>query len=86
MRWQPVAMPPSAAALLNKARAGRGGQSIKFSRTQEFVAALCWFATFPLETRLKIAHEFGIHLATQDQTKTDSMPSVSVAVCGPPVE
>jgi hypothetical protein len=49
MRWQPIAIPPSATGLLNMARGGRERLSGKFSRTQEFVAALYWFATFPLE-------------------------------------
>jgi hypothetical protein len=75
MRWQLTAMPPSAAASLNKARAEWGGHGHGFSRTQEFVAALYWFATLPLETRRKIAREFEIHLATQDQMKTGTMSS-----------
>ena len=74
MRCQATAIPASAAALLNRARTGRGGRSREFSRTQEFVAALYWFATFPIETRLEITREFGIRLATQDQMKIDTMP------------
>jgi hypothetical protein len=42
------------------------GQAGKFSRAQEFVAALYWFATFPLEARLEIVREFGIQLAARD--------------------
>jgi hypothetical protein len=72
MRWQPTAMPPSAAALLNKARAGHKGQRRAFSRTQEFVAGLYWFTTLPLETRLELVHEFRAGLATQDQLKADT--------------
>jgi hypothetical protein len=75
MRWQPIAMPPAAVTLLNKARAGRTNQSCAFSRTQEFVAALSWFAAFPLETRVAIFREFAIDLALQDQAKIDTKPS-----------
>ena len=61
MRWQPTVIPPSAAALLLTARARRGRQGSKFSLRQQFVAALHWFTTFPLETRLEIVREFGAH-------------------------
>jgi hypothetical protein len=67
MRWQLTVMPPSAAALLNKARAGRQGHGRGFSRTQEFVAGLYWFATLPRETRLEIVHAFRASPATQDR-------------------
>jgi hypothetical protein len=67
MHWLPVAMPPSAAGLLNRARAERGVQGGAFSRTQEFVAALHWFAAFPLAIRVAIAHQFKPHRAEQDQ-------------------
>jgi hypothetical protein len=65
MRWQVTVMPPSATALLRAGRAG--GQSGKFSLTQEFVAALYWFTTFPLETRLEIVREFGIVRTAQER-------------------
>jgi hypothetical protein len=72
MRWQPTAMPPSAAALLNKARAGRGVRGAEFSRAQEFVAALSYYATLPVELQLKIVQEFGIVAAesTDDRVFT----------------
>ena len=72
MCWQPTAMPPSAAALLNKARAGHKGEGRAFSRTQEFVAGLYWFTTLPLETRLGLVHEFMAGLATEDRLKADT--------------
>jgi hypothetical protein len=59
-------MPPPAAALLNRARAGHQGEGRAFSRTQEFVAGLYWFTTLPLETRLGLVHDFRAGLATQD--------------------
>jgi hypothetical protein len=65
MHWQAIAMPPSAAALLTKARAGRKGQGGAFSRTQEFVAGLYWFTTLPLETRLELVHAFTARPVTQ---------------------
>jgi hypothetical protein len=58
MRWQLTAMPPSAAAWLNKARAGHKGQGRGFSRVQEFVAGLYWFAALPLETRLEFVRTY----------------------------
>jgi hypothetical protein len=72
MRWELTAMPPSAVALLNKARAGDTGQGGAFSRTQEFVAGLHWFATLPLETRLELVHRFRARPVTQDQLRADS--------------
>ena len=72
MCWQPTAMPPSAAALLNKARAGHKGEGRAFSRTQEFVAGLYWFTTLPLETRLALVHEFRARLVRQDRLKADT--------------
>jgi hypothetical protein len=70
MRWQPTAMPRSAADLLHNARGRRRGPGGEFSRTQEFVAALYWFTTFPLEMRLEMVREFGNHHAMKDDTKT----------------
>jgi hypothetical protein len=32
---------------------------------------LPWFTTFPLEVQLEIVRRFEVHLAAQDQTKTD---------------
>jgi hypothetical protein len=58
MRWQLTGMPPSAAALLNKARAGHRGEVREFSRVQEFVAGLYWFSTLPLDTRLELVHAY----------------------------
>jgi hypothetical protein len=58
MHWELTAMTPSAAAWLDKARAGNQGQGRAFSRTQEFVAGLSWFTTLPLETRLDLVHAF----------------------------
>ena len=72
MRWQPIAMAPSAAALLDKARAGPKGQGRAFSRTQEFVAGLYWFTTLPLETRLALVHEFRARPVRQDRQKADT--------------
>ena len=71
MRWQPIAMPPSAAALLNKARAGHRGQVRRFSRMQEFVAGLFWFSTLPLETRLEFVHAYR-SVWRQDRPKADT--------------
>jgi hypothetical protein len=70
--WQPTVVPPSAAALLNKARAGHRGEGRGFSLTQEFVAALHWFATLPLETRLELVREYRACLETQDRLKADT--------------
>jgi hypothetical protein len=67
MRWQATAMPPSAAALLNKARAGHKGRGREFSRTQEFVAGLYWFTTLPLEARLDLIHAFRALPVPQDR-------------------
>ena len=58
MRWQLTAMPPSAAAWLNKARSGHRGEGRQFSRMQEFVAGLYWFSILPLETRLEFVHAY----------------------------
>jgi hypothetical protein len=54
MRWLPMPMPPSVTALLNKARAGRGGQKGEYSRAQEFIAALHHYASLPLAVRLEV--------------------------------
>jgi hypothetical protein len=72
MCWQPIAMPPSAAALLSKALGGPKEQGRAFSRTQEFVAGLYWFTTLPLETRLALVHEFRARLVRQDRLKADT--------------
>jgi hypothetical protein len=69
--WQPIAMPPSAAALLNKARAGPKEQGRAFSRTQDFVAGLYWFTTLPLETRLALVHEFRARSVRPDRLKAE---------------
>jgi hypothetical protein len=71
MRWQPTVMPPSAAALLNKARAGDTRQGRAFSRTQEFVAGLYWFSTLPIETRLELVRQFRTHPVAQDRRMAD---------------
>jgi hypothetical protein len=71
MRWQPITVPPFAAALLDKARAGHEGQGRSFSRTQEFVAGLYWFTALPLETRLELVHEFITSPVTQDLLTAD---------------
>jgi hypothetical protein len=67
MRWQPTAMPPSAVAFLNKARARHKESRREFSQTQEFVAGLYWFATLPLEARLEFVDAFRACPMTQDQ-------------------
>jgi hypothetical protein len=72
MRWEPIAMPPSAAALFNKARAGHTGRGSAFSRTQEIVAGLYWFATLPLEIRLGVVHEFMSRPMRHDWLKADT--------------
>jgi hypothetical protein len=64
-------MPPFAAACFTKTRAERGAHGGGYTRTQEFVALLHWFTTFPLEVQLEIVRRFEVHLASQDQTKTD---------------
>jgi hypothetical protein len=70
MRWQPLAVPPSAVAFLDQARVTRKGQRREFSRTQEFVAALYWFTTLPLVTQLKIVRALESQLAKQDPFDT----------------
>jgi hypothetical protein len=72
MRWELIAIPPSAVALLNKARAGHKGQGHAFSRTQEFVAGLHWFTTLPLEKRLEFVHALRARPVTQDRLKADT--------------
>jgi hypothetical protein len=42
------------------------GTAREVLRTQQFVAALYWFATFPLEARLEIVREFGVQLSARD--------------------
>jgi hypothetical protein len=58
MLWQPVFVPPSADALLNKARAENTGRRSGFSKTQEFVAALHWFISLPTESQVAIVVDF----------------------------
>jgi hypothetical protein len=73
--WLPVAIPPSAAALLAKARSARGGPEGEFSRAQEFVAALQFFAAFPIEARLAIAREYATHLAVEIEPGAEAAAS-----------
>jgi hypothetical protein len=70
--WEPAAMPPSTAALLNRTRTGHEGQKRAFSRTQEFVAGLHWFTTLPIERRVELVDEFTTHPVAQDRLKADT--------------
>jgi hypothetical protein len=79
MRWQPTAMPPSAIALLHKARAGHKERGREFSQTQEFVAGLYWFITLPLEARLELLDAFTARPEPQEHHEADT----TVAACVP---
>ena len=52
MNWRVMFMPRSANCLLSRARA-KG-----FSKTQTLLAILDWFATLPLEARMRVAHRY----------------------------
>jgi hypothetical protein len=56
--------------MLDRARSGDGA-SKGFSRAQQFVAALYWFATLPLEARLEMVRRFGADCVTPSPTVED---------------